>query len=85
MLGNNEGIRLEKKITQNNTDQNRPAKAQPKNNNYSIENVYVSFQGTKAFTKDGEGNKMPLADGYYDLPGTNRQIFIQNGEKTMAY
>lgn len=47
--------------------------------------LQVSFDGSKAFSVDESGDRKPLADGYYTLPGSNYRVFIQNGKKTMPY
>ncbi|MBY0406233.1 MAG: hypothetical protein K2Q01_00955 [Rickettsiales bacterium] len=74
------GVHMSMPVKSANYDAEHPRKP----GNYDMKKIYVAFQGTRAFTKDEQGNPIPLPDGYYSMPGTDYKVLIQGGEKTIS-
>ena len=74
------GVSMQMPVRSATYDPKRPRKP----GNYDMNNIYIAFQGTKAFTRDELGNPIALPDGTYKMPNSNYTIRIANGEKVIS-
>lgn len=64
------------------TDRQRGIRARYEKS-FEKQDVFVAFEGSRAYLVNEDGTSMPMPDGYYEMPKNGRKILIRDGEKVV--